>query len=88
MARIEDSALIGDRETAALVGMDDYVDWLCLPRFGSGSNFPQTFSHVALVSTAHNLAHIERPSEQRRGRSALASRDKQVANSSEGGSHG
>jgi len=28
-------------------------------------NFPQAFSHIALLTTAHNLARIEKPSEQR-----------------------
>jgi GH15 family glucan-1,4-alpha-glucosidase len=56
--RIEDYGLIGDCETAALVGRDGSVDWLCWPRFDSGACF------AALLGDASNGRWLIAPQEE------------------------
>ena len=48
MSRIEDYGLIGDCETAALVGRDGSIDWLCWPAFDSEACF------AAILGTRKN----------------------------------
>lgn len=57
---IEDYALLGDCEGAALVGRDGSIDWLTLPRFDSGACF------AALLGTAENGCWSITPSRNAR----------------------
>jgi GH15 family glucan-1,4-alpha-glucosidase len=57
--KLEDYALVGDCETAALVGLNGSIDWLCWPDFSSPACF------AALLGTSKNgrwrIAPKERP---------------------------
>jgi GH15 family glucan-1,4-alpha-glucosidase len=55
--KIEDYALIGDCETAALVGRDGSIDWLCWPAFDSDACF------AAILGTRKNGRWQIAPSE-------------------------
>jgi len=55
MARIEDYGMIGDLQTAALVGRDGSIDWASFPRFDSGACF------AALLGTSDHGRWIVAP---------------------------
>jgi len=57
-ARIEDYAVIGDLETAALVSREGSIDWLCWPTFASPACF------AALLGTCENGYWSLRPRDK------------------------
>jgi GH15 family glucan-1,4-alpha-glucosidase len=63
--RIENYALIGDCQTAGLVGNDGSLDWLCLPRFDSPACFAALLGTPDHGRWRFHPAGVERASRQR-----------------------
>ena len=64
MARIEDYALIGDLQTAALVSREGSIDWCCFPRFDSGACFAALLGEPKhgrwLLAPVGDVRHVTR----------------------------
>ena len=80
---LEDYAIVGDTHTAAVVGANGSVDWLCLPRFDSASCF------AALLGTEEHgfwsiapEAKVTRTSRRYRGPTLLLETDMHTADGS------
>ena len=58
MSKIEDYGLLGDCETAALVGRDGSIDWLCWPAFDSDACF------AAILGTRKNGRWLIAPADE------------------------
>ncbi len=75
MARIEDYALIGDLQTAALVNRQGSIDWCCFPRFDSGACF------AALLGSTEHGRWLLAPTSELTGCSRAYRRDTLVLES-------
>lgn len=64
LLRIEDDVLFGDRQTAALLGRDGSLDWLCLLRFDSPAYFAAPLGTLVIPDCVESLFfEVDGPAE-------------------------
>ena len=57
-AKLENYGLVGDTHTAALIGMNGSIDWMCLPRFDSAACFAALLEENKMaIGRSHPLDH-------------------------------
>jgi GH15 family glucan-1,4-alpha-glucosidase len=70
MGRVQEAQALFDRLLTLRNDVGLLAEEYDIRQRRQAGNFPQAFSHIALVNTAHNLSRAEKPAEQRSNRAA------------------
>jgi GH15 family glucan-1,4-alpha-glucosidase len=65
LGRLDDARRLFERLLSLRIDLGPLTEEYDTPADRLVGNFPQAFSHVALVNTAHNLSRATKPAEQR-----------------------